>query len=75
MSSVDTITCTIEDSSSLRAMSYDIEEKILFVEFQTNACYIYKDVPLNDYLELITSEEIGKEFNKFKTRYKFEKVA
>jgi hypothetical protein len=62
-------------SSMAYAMEYDIEEKILKVEFPTGAIYQYLEVAEETWEELNTADSIGSFFNReIQGRYECERI-
>lgn len=62
-------------SSNIASVSYDIENKILEIEFHHGAVYQYFDVPENLYEELMNSPAIGSYFmNEIKDKYNYNKI-
>jgi hypothetical protein len=74
MSKVDMIDIYVKDSSSVRSASYFVNDREMLVEFQTYSTYLYKDVPKEVFMELLNSEEFGKDFNRIKKDYDFVKI-
>ncbi|MCH8208172.1 MAG: KTSC domain-containing protein [Nitrospinae bacterium] len=48
------------ESSNIKSVEYDEEEKILSVEFKNDSIYDYSNVPKNDYDNLINDVSKGK---------------
>ena len=58
-------------SSNIKSIGYDIETKVLELEFNNNAVYCYLNVDLRTIVKFIFTESLGKYFianikNKFK---------
>jgi len=51
------------ESSSIRSIGYDPMSKMMEVEFNKGAVYVYEDVPEDVYHTLMTSESIGRAFS------------
>ena len=63
------------DSSNLATTIYDLESRILIVEFKSGLKYEYVDVPLNVYTQFRMSESQGKFFNSnISKTYKYRKL-
>jgi len=54
-------------SAMLQSASYDDETKELTVTFTNGKPYVYEDVPIETYRELITAESAGRYFNSIKS--------
>ena len=54
------------DSSMLNACAYDDEAKELTVQFSNGKLYVYEEVPIETYRELISAESAGRYFNSIK---------
>ena len=52
------------ESSNLVSVAYDVDEKILEIEFHTGGIYQYKGVPKSVYEGLMSAESKGKYFHK-----------
>ena len=62
-------------SSSIKSIGYDLQKRILEIEFSRGAIYQYKCVDYIDVLGLIFAESIGKYFDTYiKKNYEFEKI-
>lgn len=61
----------VMDSSNIRRIGYDYEEKKLIVEFMSGRIYRYRNVPPATYGQLCAGESVGAVFNNF-VRDKFE---
>lgn len=53
-------------SSMLNACAYDDEAKELTVQFSNGKIYVYEDVPVETYRELISADSAGRYFNSVK---------
>lgn len=53
-------------SSMLNACAYDDETNELTVQFTNGKLYIYEEVPIETYRELISAESAGRYFNSIK---------
>jgi hypothetical protein len=63
------------DSSMVKSVGYDIDEKVLLVRFNSDVLYKYFGVPYGVYDKLINAISVGKFFNaKIKNVYNFEKI-
>jgi len=64
------------ESSNLAAVGYDQLNKELVVKFAKNgAKYVYFDVPLETYNQLMTAESVGKYFcANVRDSYRFKKI-
>lgn len=51
-------------SSGVRAVGYEEERKVLYVQFVDGDVYEYYDVPVSDVVELIQAHSIGRFVNK-----------
>lgn len=64
---------TSVDSTNLKAVGYDGQN--LFVEFGKGTIYVYYEVPLELYTELLKAESKGKYLNSnIKNIYRYEKI-
>ncbi len=63
-------------SSNLGSVGYDVESRILEIEFNSGSVYQYFDVPASVYEGLMSAESHGKYFDAHikKACYQFEKV-
>ena len=61
-------------SKYIHSIGYNKKKNIVFVKFLNESVYIYKDVPLKEYEELINSKQIGVYFPKFRTLFEYEKI-
>jgi hypothetical protein len=62
-------------SSNIKAIGYDLEQCILYIEFKSGGLYAYKDVPKPLYEDLGYSESVGKFFfAHIKGKFECEKV-
>ncbi len=64
---------TSVDSSAIKSIGYDEENRILEVEIlETRRVYQYQNVPINEYLAFIQAPSIGWYYNKMiKERYPY----
>lgn len=62
------------DSSILNRLEYKSTEKTLLVEFTTESSYLYNQVSVEDFLSILGADSQGKEFNKLKNKYEYEKI-
>lgn len=61
------------ESSNLKSVGYDGQN--LFVEFGKGSIYVYYEVPLELYTELLKAESKGKYLNSnIKNVYRYEKI-
>jgi hypothetical protein len=61
------------DSSAIRAVAYS--EGMLYIRFNTGQVYLYKNVPLEMYEDLIKADSIGKfHAAKIKNQFEYQKV-
>jgi len=51
------------NSSSLRALGYDLEEQALEVEFHNGSLYRYEQVPADVVQALLEADSLGRYFN------------
>ena len=59
-------------SSSINSIGYDAETKTLEVEFNTGAVYRYLNVPVSEYVGLLTADSVGAYFSKhIKGKYEY----
>jgi len=62
-------------SSSVAEVGYDPKTKILEIVFREGDVYLYFDVPINVYQDLIRADSVGKFFNlQVKSNYQFRKI-
>lgn len=62
-------------SSNIKAVGYDEENKLLYVEFLNNTLYVYKDVGKNVYHEMLDAHSVGKYLAQcVKNVFSFERV-
>jgi len=62
-------------SSSIKSIGYDIQKRLLEIEFTREAVYQYKCVDYIDVLGLLFSDSTGKYFDQhIKNNYEFEKI-
>jgi KTSC domain len=52
------------DSSSVRRVGYEEDLQILYVQFIDGEVYEYREVPADDFIELLHAESIGWFVNK-----------
>jgi len=65
----------VSGSSQIIARFYDEENQRLHLKFKGNKAYAYENFPKEKYLEMITSESIGKYFHaNIKTKFNFSKT-
>jgi hypothetical protein len=50
-------------SSSLKAVGYDAQQRLLEIEFQHGGVYQYSGVPANVYQALLAAPSLGRYFN------------
>ncbi|MEK6880098.1 MAG: KTSC domain-containing protein [Nanoarchaeota archaeon] len=63
------------ESSNLEKIGYDIDKKVLAVQFDSGRVYNYSNVPQEVVLNLLFAESIGKYFNaNIREKYTFEEV-
>jgi lysyl-tRNA synthetase class 2 len=63
------------ESSAILSIGYDRERKELFVRFISGKSYIYHDVPLQVYEELLAAGSKGTYFNlHIRDRYTFDEI-
>ncbi|HJT19220.1 MAG TPA: KTSC domain-containing protein [Nitrospira sp.] len=64
------------DSEGVRAVGYEEERKILYIQYPERAIYEYFDVPVSEFIDLIHAESIGWFVNKrIKPYYHYRKLA
>jgi hypothetical protein len=62
-------------SSHVAEIGYDENRQLLYVKFARNTMYVYRDVPVEVYRELMKSSSKGIYLDEFvKTNYRFKKV-
>lgn len=65
----------ITDSSIIREVSYNTNEKELGIEFNTGKRYVYLSVPIMVYQEMIDAESAGTFFStKIKGKYAYKLI-
>jgi len=62
------------NSSILKKLEYKSDKQTLLVEFNTGTSYLYDNVPSNEFLSILGADSQGKEFNKLKNKYEYEKI-
>jgi hypothetical protein len=62
------------DSSILKKLEYKSTKQSLLVEFTTGSSYLYNQVSTEDFLSILGADSQGKEFNKLKNKYEYEKI-
>ena len=66
----------INESRCVANVDYDQETNVLTVEFQARGTYIYKDVPLDVFVDFADSGSQGRYFNLYiREKYSTERVA
>ena len=64
------------DSSAVRSVGYDVEQRALEVEFENGGVYRYADVPPEEVVALLEADSIGRYMNThIKARYPAERVS
>ena len=58
------LTQKIKDSSVIDLVLYDLTEDCLIVKFNSKSIWIYLDVDIKYYYELISADSVGNYFNK-----------
>lgn len=67
---------SINESTCVANVDYDLETETLTVEFQARGTYTYRDFPLNEYVDFTQAGSRGRFFNLYiRDRYSYEKVA
>jgi hypothetical protein len=62
-------------SSSIRRVGYEVDQRILYVQFIDGDLYEYFDVPVGDFIDLLHAESIGWFVNKrIKPYYDYRKL-
>ncbi len=62
-------------SSSVRAVGYDEEREVLYIQFIDGDLYEYYEVPAGEVIDLFQTESIGWFVNKrIKPQYKYRKL-
>jgi hypothetical protein len=62
-------------SSNIQGVGYDMEIKVLQIQFKTGGAYRYKDVPLDTFDALLHADSVGKYyFARVQKHYECEKV-
>jgi hypothetical protein len=62
-------------SSSIRRVGYEVDQRILYVQFIDGDLYGYFDVPVGDFIDLLHAESIGWFVNKrIKSYYDYRKL-
>ena len=62
------------NSSILNRLEYKSDKQTLLVEFNTGSSYLYDGVPSTEFLSILSADSQGKEFNKLKNKYEYEKI-
>ncbi len=62
------------NSSILKKLEYKSDKQTLLVEFNTGSSYLYDNVPSTEFLSILGADSQGKEFNKLKNKYEYEKI-
>jgi|SaaInlStandDraft_1057018.scaffolds.fasta_scaffold203809_2 hypothetical protein len=62
------------NSSILKKLEYKSDKQTLLVEFNTGSSYLYDGVPSTEFLSILGADSQGKEFNKLKNKYEYEKI-
>jgi hypothetical protein len=63
------------DSSSIAALSYDAESRVLGVQFRSGAAYRYREVPAAVFAEFLRADSKGRYFaKKVRGKYAFVRV-
>lgn len=63
------------ESSTMKAVGYVVEARILEIEFESGAVYRYRKVPAETYEGLMSAESKGKYFNsEIRNCYEYERV-
>jgi hypothetical protein len=62
------------NSSILNRLEYKSDKQTLLVEFSTGSSYLYDSVPSTEFLSILGADSQGKEFNKLKNKYEYEKI-
>lgn len=63
------------DSSAIKTIAYNGDEKKLWIRFQSDALYEYRDVEKETVTDLIKAESKGKHFAaNIKNKFSYEKV-
>lgn len=50
-------------SSVIRRIGYDLDSRLLIVEFHNKAVYHYNDVPVREVIKLLEADSIGNYYN------------
>jgi hypothetical protein len=62
-------------SASLRSVGYDLEQRVLEVEYAGGGVYDYLDVPPEEALAMLESDSLGRYLNgHIKPRYRYRTV-
>lgn len=64
----------VKNSSNILIVGYNEQLKQLIVKMGNEATYIYKDVPEDEFVTMTMVKSLGTYFNKFKGKYRYEKV-
>ena len=65
--------CSVGDSSNIGSIAYDFADSLMGVNFITGDTYIYSGVHPDDFGKIVSSDSVGKTFNRMKHKWKFEK--
>lgn len=62
-------------SSNILEVGYDSESEIVYVRFQDNSLYCYKNVPSSDFEGLLNAPSVGSYLHRnFKNVYPYERL-
>lgn len=65
------------DSKCVADISYDVETETLTIEFQQRGTYIYRNFPLDEYVDFETASSRGQYFNNYirNSGYEYERIS
>lgn len=62
-------------SSNVEAIGYDYGSNLLYIDFHNGGQYVYYDVPVFIYEELLSTPSVGSYLHVYiKNQYKYEKI-
>lgn len=64
----------VQNSTSIKEMSYDKEKRILHIQFVNGRTYIYKKVSLQSYTQLLLAESKGKYLKQLQRDHAYEEI-
>jgi len=64
------------ESSNVSSLGYDDSSERLFIKFNSGAIYVYYDVPIEEYNNLLTASSIGSYvWTNIRDRYTYENIS